>query len=167
MSVEKEFRRLVWVTGINGYSILLFAGLITLLCCLFFFSWSGFLVGVALTAAAWLEVKGSNYLKNRRAEGLLWAERSQIAVFLTIFLYSSYQLLTVNGQSILSTLPEEIKGLLLQLYQIDEIVLGELLTMVTQVTYAAIILASLFYQGGLLLYYRRKRDRLSQFPEAV
>lgn len=152
---NRKLNWLVWSTGINGFSVFGFAALATIISALFFFSWSGLVVGLSVTGFGFLEVQGHFKLKSGDPDGIRLARLSQKGVFLSLCLYSLFQLTQINPGNSLDLVSPSVREMLMGLYQIDEFMLAELLLITGKMTYAAIMLTSLIYQGGLYWYYGR------------
>lgn len=137
------------------------AGIASLALLLVSFSWIGLAVGLALCFSASLEIKGSRLIREGQpVRGLEWAAWSQVAVFTCLLAYSSVQLWRLEHVDLAAMLSPESRQLVMDLYQIDETVLRELLSIGASVTYVAVIVGSFLYQGGLWLFYGVNRRRL-------
>lgn len=121
--------------------------------------------GLAVILFALLEVRGWQLLKRSDIEGLSWAGKSQIGIFLTIAAYSLGQLATLTPETVRALLSPEMQALVIDFYRIDHQILGELLWLSARLTYLTLIAASALYQGGLWLFYHRSLRHLRSDPE--
>lgn len=162
---SKRLRRLIWITGCNGWGIAGGTAVVLLLSLAADPGLVSLLAGLAVTLFALLEIRGWQLLKRADIEGLSWAGKSQIGVFLTIAAYSLFQLATLTPETICALLSPELQALVIDFYRIDDQILGELLLLSAKLTYLTLIAASAIYQGGLWLYYHRSLLNLKSMPE--
>jgi len=138
------------VAAINGWSVAVLGGLCLLLSVVWFSLW-GVLVGAAATASGYMELSGRRRLKQGLPEAGRWLAGSQLLLLVAIFLYAGYQLLWFDPHSFMKDLPpdyQEAMGSLMGGQELDQLI-GRVVT----AFYAALMLATLLYQGGLCLYY--------------
>jgi hypothetical protein len=158
----REIRKLAWMTGLNGYTIVGVAALATVASLFIGPTLLAVSTGLAITGAGLLEVGGHIKLRKGEIQGIRWAQLSQLGVLLVLVCYSLIQLSSLDPSTILTKISPETQSLLMGLYQIDEPILADLLVIVGQATYMAVILAATIYQGGLYWYYGRKWRRSRQ-----
>ena len=156
-----KLRTVTWFSAINGYSITVFAVLATLTLVATNFSWLGLLGGLSVALSGFVEVLGYRKLKNGDLDGLRLASLSQILVFGSILIYSSCQLMLINTSRVSSLLSPNVRQLLIDLYQIEDYMVDELVTIALKATYVSLIFASLIYQGSLLIYYQLQKKKFS------
>lgn len=168
LEVHRRLRLLIWISGSNGISIAVFAGVLTLASLPLDPGWSGLLAGVLITAFGVFEILGWRHLMKGQVEtGIAWARRSQVGIFLTVVIYSVYQLHTASADSLTALLSPEIRQFLIDLYQIDDWMLGELLLLASRLVYLVLILTSAIYQGGLWWFYGRSMYHLEEISTRV
>jgi len=148
-----------WISGLNGCSVTGVAVLALLLLLPFRFSWLGLFGGASIALSGFVEVLGHRKIKAGDPEGLRLAALSQVMVFASIFIYSicQYWLIDPAAADLLSP---EVRRFLVDLYRIEPYLLDELVSSALRMTAVSLVVASLIYQGSMLLYYRRKQKQL-------
>ncbi|MCF7803160.1 MAG: hypothetical protein K9N46_12655 [Candidatus Marinimicrobia bacterium] len=157
--LKKKRNRLLRISKINGGSIAVIAGIGTVLS-LFSLSLNGILVGLGITAAGLLELRGHKTLGEDLAEARKWLLTSQILFFTVIVLYSAYQLSVFDAMNPLNTFSEDFRQTVLALAGSQQSVLNDLIAKAYRTTYIAIMVLSFFYQGGMWLYYNRVTKKM-------
>ena len=143
----------------NGWSIALFSGCITLVAVIML-SPVGILVGVLVTAAGAMEVYGNRLMKSGLRESIRWLCGAQIYLLAILVLYCGVSIFLFRPESALENLPPEILTTILSL-GFDEASLRALIAQVFYLTYFSVIIVSALYQGGLCLYYWSKRNHFA------
>jgi hypothetical protein len=154
---EKTRRRLATIALLNGWSVTALGGLCFLLSVVWFSVW-GLLIGAVAIASGCMELSGRRRVKQGRPEAGRWLAGSQLLLLGAIFIYAGAQLLWLKPQTVLSDIPAEYREALAPLMSEQE--LTEKIGVVLNLLYAAVILGTLLYQGGLLLYYSRATRKL-------
>ena len=77
MDSKKVLRRLIFISGMNGWCVTALAGICTLTS-LVMGSWSGVTISLAITASGYMELKGRQELKRKRPEARRWLTGSQL-----------------------------------------------------------------------------------------
>jgi len=161
MDLEKTRTRLHRISGLNGWSIAVVAGLATVISVVSL-SLKGTLVGIGITGAGFCEVWGCKFLDNDLDEARKWLLFSQFLFFIVIVTYSVYQLAVFDAAHPLSMFSSDFRESLLALVGPDQELLNQLMTKIYRTTYTAIIILSFLYQGILFWYYNRSTKRLMQ-----
>ena len=151
---RKIRRRVLLISGLNGWSIIIAAGFFAVIS-LLLGDGLGFLVGAAVLVSPWMELKARARLQQERAGARQWYLWSQVCLFGVIVVYSVSQLLSLYFTAGTEALPPDVRQALHQLLQLDERALNDLMGQIYLAVYVLVILASLLYQGGLFLFYRR------------
>ncbi len=147
------------MTGLNGLSITAVA-LAGALAAAVSSHWVGFIAGIAISCAGFLEYHSHRILKRNELQGIRWALWSQVGVFSSIAAYCLAQLSVLSRERAVDLVSPASKRFLMELYQVDESILGDLLYLTAMLTYPTLLLASFLYQGGLYWYYRRLQGRI-------
>lgn len=142
------------VSKLNGWSVGIFAGL-SLLFALASSDISGIAVCLVVLASPLIELTGHYRLKagNLRAAQLL--PKSQLWLLATVMIYALIQLLAFDPQLALDGFNPATRSALEGLVA-DPQALKDLTSQALRATYLAVMLATLLYQGGLWLYYRKR-----------
>lgn len=153
-ATEKSRQRVLRVSGINGWSILIVAGLFALISLLMGDGLGAFF-GVAVLVSPGMELKARSLLKRGEKGARQWYLRSQIWLLSVIILYCLSQLFLFYSSGGIAMLPADVKESLLQALQFDEPALQVLMEKIYLAVYLTIIVVTLCYQGGLFFFYRR------------
>ena len=151
---DKTLQRVLKISRLNGWSVIIFAGAGILLAGAMGDLVSVF-IGLLVGAAGWMEVRGHNKLKRRDPEGMRWLVRSQMFLLAVILVYCASRLGSFDQETMLSGLTPDMQAMLkesgVEMAEITPIVRMAFLT-----TYGLVAAVSLLYQGGMALYYRRR-----------
>jgi len=155
MASEKVLRRLIFISGMNGWCVMVLAGICTLTS-LVLGSWTGVAVCLAITSSGYMELKGRQELKRKRPEARMWLTGSQLWLLLIIVSYAGYQLFVFDPSNMLKDIPQAEQQAMKGIVESN----AQLLSAMYKAVYIAVIIASFIYQGGLWLYYRRDYSKL-------
>ena len=155
---EKRIQRALSVSRVNGWSVAGFAGLCTL-AVLLMGDLVGFGIGLAVSAAGCMELRGHCLLKAGKRSAFSWLAGSQLYLMGLLWGYAIYQLMRFDPDDVWSLFSPEFKDLILAINP-DVYIVEALIRITYPVTYYALMLAVLFYQGGLCLYYLSRKKYL-------
>jgi hypothetical protein len=155
MDSEKVLRRLIFISGMNGWCITALAGMCAL-ASLLMGSWSEVTICLAITASGYMELKGRQKLKRKLPEARIWLTGSQLWLLFIIVSYAGYQLFVFDPSNMLKDLSPAEQQAMTALVELNT----QLLSTMYRAVYIAVIIASFIYQGGLWLYYRGDYSRL-------
>jgi hypothetical protein len=158
---EKVYRRVLFVAGFDGWSVIVVAGLGTLLS-LLFFSLTGIFVGLLLVGAGVMELHGRRLLRRRDADGMRWLVRAQLFLLSVILVYCSSRLGSFDAETAMGNLTPEMEAALGEAGLAKADILPLVHTTFVA-TYATVAIVSLLFQGGLALYYRKRVGRVTAF----
>jgi len=159
-------RRVLRLSRVNGWSVAIFAGLCSGVS-LVFGDLVGCIVGLLVTLGGALEVAGHRRLTRRDANGMTLLVRSQLLVLGVIWAYALPRLLSFdagyleteaipNLRQMLAASGADLDALLAQ-SGLDVHQVVPLVHLFFVALYGSVMLTTLIYQGGLALYYRRRR----------
>lgn len=151
---QKALQRVLGLSRLNGWGVVLVSGLGTLVA-LALGDWLSTGLGLLVAAFGGLEVHGNRLLQKRDPAGMKWLVRSQLLVLALILAYCSSRLGSFDGETALANLTPDMEAVLKE----SGLNRADILALVHQMfiaLYAGVALASLVYQGGLALYYRSK-----------
>lgn len=161
---EKSLRRVLFVSGLDGWGVALFAGLCTLIS-LLLGEWVGVGVGGLITAAGVLELRGRGQLQAGQSAGLRWLVRAQLLILAVIGLYALENLLAFNEETLLAEITPEMKNAMAQAgVSMDD--LRPMFKPVYYSLYLTVIAVTAVFQGGLALYYNSRRERVRRALDA-
>lgn len=153
MDIDKLLRRVVIISGINGWSIALLAGAGTFIA-LLFGSLAGVLTGLLITSSGLMELNGRKMIKDGRLEAGKWLTASQLWLMGVIICYSCYQMLSFEPTQLLESLSPQLKEMIEASLGLPSQAIAAVASQIYYVFYIAIIIAAILYQGGLWLFYR-------------
>ncbi len=151
---DKALKRVLAISRLNGWSVIVIAGLGVLIA-LALGDLSSVFIGLLVAAAGVMEVRGHRQLKRRDAEGMKLLVRSQLFLLAIILVYCASRLGSFDSETALSGLTPEMESLLKE----SGIQKSDILPMVRTAffsLYITVAATCLIYQGGLALFYRRK-----------
>ena len=151
---QKTLKRVLAISRFNGWSVMIIAGLGALLS-LVFGDLLGVFIGALAAVSGWMEVRGGRKLRQRDPEGMTLLVRSQMLLLSVIIIYCVTRLGSFDADTAMGNLTPDMAA------SLKEVGLerADILSMVRTtffVTYSSVAVVTLFYQGGMALYYRRK-----------
>jgi hypothetical protein len=163
--------RVLRITAIDGRVLVFLAGGFALISALAA-DWTGAIVGGLAAAAGVIELRGRRRLMANDITGVNWLVRSQILLLAIILIYVTYQLVSYNPQQMLDqfehVLNETQRANGLEVTPLSELVgmtRKEFVAFVksgVRNSYIAVAVLSILFQGGLAVYYHRKRPALAK-----
>ena len=167
---QKTFTRILTLSGLNGWSVVIIAGLASALA-LFMGDLVGLSVGVLAVVSGFMELKGRRLLKKRDAWGMRWLVRAELLLLAVLACYAARGLVSFNADYMRDqVIPEareklQLAGISLNEflgnYGITEAQLPALMRVVTLSLYGTVLLVTLLYQGGMVLYFRSKTKEVA------
>jgi len=165
---ENALKRVLAVSRLNGWSVIVIATLGTLLT-LVLGDLLGTVISLLAVASGWMEIRGNRKLRRRDPEGMKWLVRSQMFLLAVVLAYCASRLGSFDADTAMGNLTPDMEAILKE----AGIEKGDILPMVRMAfltTYLAVAVTCLIYQGGMALYYRRKTrlvtEALSSPPPA-
>ena len=151
---EKALKRVLTISRLDGWSIIVIAALGILLA-LLLGDLSSLLVGVLVLAAGVIELRGRRALQRRDPDGMKLLVRAQLFLLTVILVYCASRLGSYDKDSMLANLTPDMRAMLKE----SGVEVSDILPLVQMVFYAAygiVALVTVIYQGGMTLYYRSK-----------
>ena len=152
LTPEKALAGVRKLSRINGWSVVIFAGLGMFLT-LLLGDWLGLAIGLLVMGAGAMEVHGNRRLGRGDLDGMKWLVRSQVFLLGFVLVYAISRLASFDSESALANLTPEMVGALQEM-QIDPRDLLPLIKLSFWGGYGAVIVVTIGYQGGLSLFYR-------------
>ena len=155
----KVLQRVLLVAAIDGWSIIVIAGLGTLLT-LVLGDLLGVLVGLCIAAAGVIELRGRHRLQRRDPAGMKLLVRAQLFLLTVILVYCVSRLGSFDGETAMASLTPEMEAALKEagLERADVL---PLVQTVFYAVYGTVAVVSVIFQGGLTLYYRSRSDAVT------
>lgn len=149
---EETFHRVVRVANFDGTSVLAVAGLLALLAASMG-DYLGAATGLLVAAAGAIELHGVGLLRAGDGRGMNWLVASQPYLLAMIGGYCAYRLGSYDPALLRAAMNDEMRATIAQAGYAED---GFLRTVHT-LTYTVLALATLAYQGGMTIYYWRRR----------
>jgi hypothetical protein len=162
---EKALKRVLKISRLNGWSVIIFAGL-GILIALALGDLVGAFIGLLVGVAGWMEVRGHNKLKRRDPDGMVWLVRSQMFLLSVILVYCASRLGSFDNDTMLSGLTPEMEAMLKE-SGIERADLIPLVRMTFFATYFGVAALTILYQGGMAIYYKRKTKLVTEALKAA
>ncbi|MEO6993363.1 MAG: hypothetical protein ABI273_07020 [Lacunisphaera sp.] len=174
---EKAMKRVLRISRFNGWSVIIIAALGALIT-LAMGDISGMAVGVLIAVAGWMEVRGHKLLKKRNPDGMKALVRSQMFLLAIILVYCATRLGSFDSGAVLGNVTPDMESMLKEA-GINKADVVPMVRTAFFAGYGIFALLTLFYQGGMALYYRAKtplvlealrtlpRPRVSVLPPSV
>ena len=154
---EEMLARVLRVARLDGMSVLVIAGLFALISALAG-DHLGAVVGLLVAGAGAVELHGSTLLHHGESRGMQWLVGSQLFLLVTIVGYCALRLLHPAYEPLRAAMTDEMKTSL----EMAGWTPDEFIRFVYNVTYAAVAIVTSAYQGGMALFYCRRRAAVAQ-----
>ena len=151
---EKTLKWVLLISLIDGWSIIAFAAIGTLIT-LIFGDYSGVAVGGLIAIAGVMEIRGRNQLKRRNPDGMKRLVRAQLLLLAVILVYCVSRLGSFDGEAAMGNLTPDMEEALKE----NGMARADILPLVRTVffvLYGGVAIGTVIFQGGLTLYYRSK-----------
>jgi hypothetical protein len=149
---EETFARVVRMANFDGTSVLLLGGMFALLTAL-----GGekpfAIVGLLAAGAGALELHGVSLLRAGDRRGMTWIIASQPLLFVVILGYCVLRLTHFS----LPDMPDSVRAMTALSAENLGLSVEDYLRRINQLTLAVLALAALGYQGGMTIYFLRRR----------
>ena len=143
----------------DGWCMTLFSGFCTSLS-LWLGEWSGAAVGAVVMTSGITTLCSRKRLMSGDASGMVWLLRAQLAVLAIVFLYVMENLRAYDAAALMARLTPEMRGMLEQ-YGVLPTDLEPLLKPMYFAVYLLVMGGTLLFQGGLALFYKTRRGRVT------
>ena len=137
----------------------LFSGFCTLVS-LLLGEWSGAAVGAIVMSCGITTLRNRKRLSRGDAGGMIWLLRAQLTVLLVVFLLVTKNLLAFDAPALMGNVTPEMRSLLDQA-GVSLADLEPLLKPVYFGFYLLVMSGTLLFQGGLALFYKTRRARVT------
>jgi hypothetical protein len=149
--------RVLRVARFDGLGVLIVAGGFALISASYK-DVSGALVGLMIAAAGAIELHGVSLLRAQRVSGMRWLVSSQLYLLSTILAYVGYRLARPDIAFILQFISASPAADVFEQAAVQQgVTLKQLILDSFQQFYVCVAVLTLFYQGGMMLYYFKRR----------
>src|SRR5271165_4943493 len=149
---SERLRRVLRVARVDGASILSIAGAFALISASFR-DVTGAVIGLLVAAAGAIELHGAALLRSSDPKGMRWLVSSQLYLMAVMLAYVSFRLarpdISAMRPMVTAELADQIKEAGMSVDQV--------LLQVQRMTYLGVAAATILYQGGMSVYYARRR----------
>lgn len=143
---------MVRVANLDGMSVLAVAGLLALVAASMG-DYGGAAVGLLVAAAGAIELHGVALLRAGEARGTNWLVASQPYLLAVMLGYCAVRLTSYDATLLRAAMTDELRAAIAQAGYREE----QFLRTVYTLTYAVVAGTTLIYQGGMTVYYLRRR----------
>lgn len=123
--------------------------------------WFGAVVGSLVAGAGAVELHGGQLLRHGQQRGMNWLVRSQLLLGNTILLYCAIRLLTISVASLDAEMTPDLRAALSQ-YGMGAKDFEVMAVKLYRLVYSLVASLTLLYQGGMALYYHRRRKIVTE-----
>jgi hypothetical protein len=149
---EETLQRVLRVANIDGLSVLAVAGILALAAAAAG-DYAGAAIGLLVAAAGAIELHGAGLVRAGETRGMKWVLASQPYLLAILLAYCVLRLTNFDATLLRAAMTDEMRDTIQQAgYGVDEF-----LRLVYNLTYGTLAIATLIYQGGMTLYYLRRR----------
>ena len=162
-SSEPVLNRVLLVAAIDGWSVIALAGLGTVLA-LALGDLSGACTGLLIVAAGTIELAGRRRLRRRDAGGMKLLVRAQLFLLAVILVYCVTRLASFDEGLVQDVVRENLTPDMEAALLESGITRADIVPAVQGMFYlinATVAFLSLVFQGGLILYYRSRTERVA------
>jgi hypothetical protein len=154
---ETVVTRVIRIARLDGWGVVIVAGLSTLIA-LVLRDFVGATVAGFVTAAGFLELRGARLLRADDSRGMKWLIASQASLLVTLLGYCFLSLRYPHGLSTLrAAIPADAKAQLEMLgWNLDDFI-----QLFYRLVYYSVAFATVLYQGGMILYYLRRKNQVT------
>ena len=157
---EETLRRVHRVARFDGMSVVAVAGIFALLSAARH-DVSGAVVGVIVAGAGAVELHGASLLTHGQPGGIRWLAGSQLYLLISILGYVAWRLGHPDPM-MLDAMHAALNAEQRQLLHDSGVSEAEFVNLAIRLVYFGVALATVVYQGGMLIYYMRRRGAVEK-----
>jgi hypothetical protein len=157
---EATLQRVLRVAKFNGWSVVIVAGVCLPLSALFG-DWSGSAACALVLFGGWTELAGRRQVATGDESGVNKMIRAQWIVLGTILAYCVARLASFDTETAMGSLTPAMRSELAA-SGVDIEAIVPLVRTVFYITYTVVAVVTAIYQGGMALYYSRRRALVTQ-----
>jgi hypothetical protein len=149
---EEALNRVLRIARIDGMAVTIFSGVYALMSALAGFS-IGAVLGLLAAGAGVIELHGATLLRHREPRGITWLVASQPLLLGIIWVYCVTRWFVMQSPPI----PDDLQSLVAFSAQQWDMSVEEYIRFMNRITCVALAAVSAAYQGGMTIYYMRRR----------
>lgn len=149
---ENQLRGVFRLSKLNGLSVEIF-GILGGIFGVLSFSVEGILMGVLIAGAGWVELEGRKKLVARIEGAPRWLMGGEALLLFVIVVYAFAHLMALDPARANDMLGPEARTMLSGFGGLSEQMLNELIYSAARWLYLGLIIGTVAYQGGMMLYY--------------
>jgi hypothetical protein len=149
-------RRVMHIARLDGLGVLTIAGLFALASALLHDE-TGTVIGLAVAGAGAIELHGVTLLRHGAERGMLWLVGSQLLLLAVVLGYVGLRLSHVDITTLKPLLSDAQQQVIVQ----SGLSVDAFLRLIYKGTYLLVGLLTVLYQGGLTIYYQRRRTAVA------
>lgn len=150
---EEAFYRTTRVANVDGLCVMAIAGMLALAAASGG-NWVGTMIGLAVAAAGAIELHGVSLLRAGRAEGMKWLIASQPYLCAVLLGYCAWRLSAPDLTELKLAMTSQLREQIAATGWEEEAFLG----FAYRMTYTALAIGTLVYQGWMTVYFLRRKD---------
>jgi len=150
---EEAFYRTTRVANVDGLCVMAIAGMLALAAASGG-NWVGTMIGLAVAAAGAIELHGVSLLRAGRAEGMKWLIASQPYLCAVLLGYCAWRLSAPDLGALKMAVTSELREQIAATGWDEDAFMG----LAYRMTYTAVAIGTLVYQGGMTVYFLRRKD---------
>jgi len=145
------------IAQLNGMSVLVIAGALAL-CFAYIHDVNSTVIGIVVAGTGAIELHGAALIRNRETRGMNWLVASQLCLLATLLGYVGWRFTHIDVSVMNTLLTDDARRQLAQSEAQTGLTEDQFLKFVYIGTYGIFGVATVFYQGGLAIYYARRRE---------
>ena len=154
---EETLLRVLRIARLDGTSVLVIAGVFALISALAG-DGLGAVVGLLVAGAGAVELHGATLIEHGESRGLDWLVGSQVFLLATVVGYCALRLYHPAMEPLQAAMTDEMKSSL----ETAGWTADAFVQFVYRTTYVAVAIVTFVYQGGMALYYVRRREAVTR-----
>lgn len=149
---EQQLKGVYRLSKLNGRSVLIF-GVLGGIFGILSFSLEGILMGILIASAGWMELEGRKKLLEEAAGADRWLMGGEALLLFVIVVYAVAHLMALDPAHAIEMLGPEARTMLSGFGGLSEQMLNELIYSTARWLYLGLIIGTVAYQGGMIIYY--------------
>ncbi len=158
---EEAYYRTVRVANVDGICVMAIAGMLALAAASGG-DWLGAGIGLAVAGAGAIELHGVGLLRAGHARGMNWLIASQPYLCAVLLGYCAWRLSAPDLGALQAAMTSELRAAIAETGRSEE----EFLGFAYRMTYAAVAVGTLAYQGAMTAYYVRRKAAVVEAVDA-
>lgn len=154
---HETLARVLRTAQVNGMCVALFSGVFALISASNG-DYVGVVVGLLVAAGGAMEVHGGSLIRHAEIRGVRWLVVSQLLLLIVIVGFAWMSLREYHPELLKAAMTDEMRATVTESGMKED----DFLRLSYNLIYGTIAVVTFFYQGGMALYYLRRRKTLEQ-----